>query len=71
MQWNIGSVQRKTLLGDNSSAWELDADAKWTRREGGTRAAQRELAERALDRAAPEDLRQDENERDGGVPSAR
>ena len=45
--------------------------SEWTRREGGTREVQRELRERALDRAAPEDAVPEGVERDGGVPSAR
>ncbi len=56
---------------DDTHAWELDADAQWTRREGGTRDAQRELLERALDRAAQEEPRPEPHERDGGIPSAR
>ena len=55
---------------DDTHAWELGADKQWTRREGRTRDAQRELMQRALDRAAVEDP-VPEVERDGGVPSAR
>jgi hypothetical protein len=55
---------------DDTFAWELDADKNWTRRDGRTRDAQRELVERALGRAVQEDP-VPEVERDGGVPSAR
>src|SRR3954467_10679917 len=55
---------------DDTHAWELTADKQWTRREGRTRDAQRELRDRALARAAQEDP-VPEVERDGGVPSAR
>jgi polyphosphate kinase len=56
---------------DDTNAWELGADKQWRRREGRTREVQRELMERALDRAAPEDAVPEGVERDGGVPSAR
>jgi polyphosphate kinase len=56
---------------DDTFAWELGADKQWTRRQGRTREAQRELMERALDRAAQEDPVPEGVERDGGVPSAR
>jgi len=56
---------------DDTFAWELGADKQWTRRDGRTRDAQRELMERALDRAAHEDPVPEGVERDGGVPSAR
>jgi polyphosphate kinase len=39
-------------LADDTFAWELGADACWTRREGRTRDAQKELMERAAARAA-------------------
>ena len=38
-------------LADDTFAWELSADGDWTRRGGGTRSLQRELMERALERA--------------------
>jgi polyphosphate kinase len=41
-------------LADDSFAWELGPDDTWTRRNGGERAAQRELTERALERASAE-----------------
>jgi polyphosphate kinase len=57
---------------DDTFAWELGADAKWTRREERTRHVQHELMERALARAAHEDpVQEGAGERDGGVPSAR
>jgi polyphosphate kinase len=56
---------------DDTFAWELGADACWTRREGRTRDAQRELMERAAARAVQEPVAPDITERDGGVPSAR
>jgi polyphosphate kinase len=56
---------------DDTNAWELDADAQWTRRQGRTRDAQAELMERALDRAVQEAPAPEVVERDGGVPSAR
>ena len=55
---------------DDTFAWELDADANWTRREGRTRDLQREMMERALQRDA-HDQPVPDAERDGGVPSAR
>jgi polyphosphate kinase len=56
---------------DDTFAWELDADACWTRREGRTRDVQRELMERAAARVAAPEPVVPELERDGGVPSAR
>jgi polyphosphate kinase len=56
---------------DDTNAWELDADAQWTRREGRTRDVQAELMERALDRAVQEAPTPQPAERDGGIPSAR
>ena len=56
---------------DDTFAWELDAHAQWTRRDGRTRDAQGELMERALDRAVHDAPQPDTAERDGGVPSAR
>jgi polyphosphate kinase len=56
---------------DDTFAWELGADATWTRRQGRTRDAQRELMERALARAVQEPVAPELAERDGGVPSAR
>jgi len=57
---------------DDTFAWELGSDAKWTRRDGRTRDVQHELMERALARATHEDpVPQGAAERDGGVPSAR
>jgi len=56
---------------DDTFAWELGADKQWTRRDGRTRDAQRELMDRALARAVPEDPVPEGVERDGGVPSAR
>jgi polyphosphate kinase len=56
---------------DDTFAWELDADAHWTRRQGRTRDAQRELMERAACRAPTVDQVTPDAERDGGVPSAR
>ncbi|MDQ3588572.1 MAG: polyphosphate kinase 1 [Actinomycetota bacterium] len=41
-------------LADDTFCWELQADGSWTRREGGERAAQGELMERAAKRAAAE-----------------
>jgi polyphosphate kinase len=41
---------------DDTNAWELDSDADWIRREGGTRSVHRELMERALERAAPAEV---------------
>jgi polyphosphate kinase len=35
-------------LADDSNAWVLGSDGTWTRRDGGTRSAHRELMERAL-----------------------
>jgi polyphosphate kinase len=55
---------------DDTFAWELQADTTWKRREGRTRDAQKELMERAAERATPDPLAA-EVERDGGVPSAR
>jgi polyphosphate kinase len=34
-------------LADDSSAWTLGSDRRWSRRGGGTRSAHRELTERA------------------------
>ncbi|MEA2478599.1 MAG: polyphosphate kinase [Thermoleophilaceae bacterium] len=42
-------------LADDTWTWELGAGAKWKRRTGRTRDVQRELMERALQRAAPID----------------
>jgi polyphosphate kinase len=39
-------------LADNTFAWTLDADGRWSRREGGTRSVHRELMERTLAQAA-------------------
>jgi len=41
-------------LADDTFCWELGADGSWTRREGGERCVQRELMERAAERAAAE-----------------
>jgi polyphosphate kinase len=41
-------------LGDDTFAWELGPDDAWERRRGGTRSVQRELMERALERASAE-----------------
>jgi polyphosphate kinase len=38
-------------LADDTFAWELGPDDRWTRRRGGTRSVHRELMERALERA--------------------
>jgi polyphosphate kinase len=56
---------------DDTFTWELGSDAKWTRRDGRTRDVQRELMERALDRAVPDAPAPEAVDRDGGVPSAR
>ena len=39
---------------DDTFSWELGPDDAWERRRGGTRAVQRELMERALERASAE-----------------
>jgi polyphosphate kinase len=39
-------------LADDTNAWTLDSDGKWTRRRGGTRSVHRELMERAFAQAA-------------------
>ncbi len=39
---------------DDTFAWELQPDDSWERHRGGTRSVQRELMERAVERAAPE-----------------
>jgi polyphosphate kinase len=39
---------------DDTFAWELEPDGRWSRREGGNRSAHNELRERALERAAAE-----------------
>jgi polyphosphate kinase len=39
-------------LADDTFAWTLDADGRWTRRQGGTRSVHRELMEKALAQAA-------------------
>ncbi|MHB8657190.1 MAG: polyphosphate kinase 1 [Solirubrobacteraceae bacterium] len=39
-------------LADDTFAWELDAEGRWTRREGATRCVHRELMERALAQSA-------------------
>ena len=58
-------------LADDTFAWELGTDTKWTRRTGGDRDVQRELMERAEARAAEiTSPAEDERER-AGVPSAR
>jgi polyphosphate kinase len=57
-------------LADDTFAWELQPDTTWRRREGRTRDVQKELMERAAERAVPEPPAP-EVVRDGGVPSAR
>ncbi len=39
-------------LADDTNAWTLSSDGKWTRRQGGTRSVHRELMERAFAQAA-------------------
>jgi polyphosphate kinase len=43
----------KRCFADDTNAWELQPDTTWKRRDGNTRSVQRELMERAQERAAP------------------
>ncbi len=42
-------------LADDTFAWELDAEGRWKRRQGGTRSVHRELMERTLTQATARD----------------
>jgi len=55
-------------LGDDTFAWELEADGTWRRREGGSRGVHAELMKRAMQRAAPADGAALATETPAGMP---